>query len=369
MQITIEGVLGGKFSYSQKDSIGYGSYATVYKAINQKSKETVAIKVLGDVREGMRKKNTKYYEIGQREVNIYKQLPVHENLAKLIDYAEDEEYVYIVIEFCEGGVLREKLKSSKFGEPKSLKILTEIAKGLQALHKSGIMHRDLNLQNILLKNGHYKIADFGSSLKEKTSNKEAGTHTYKAPEIIRIYRGEQVEYTNKVDVWALGVMFYKMLFGKKEFKERLENIEEGKKGKEKYPQERNISNETMILLDRMLRVDPQRRMTMDEVVNFLERMEAGQIKEAFDEEEEEIEEKKESKQKIKKDKEEKKEEIDGEEEEEEDENSEKLNGEKKKKKKKKKKKGKNNAESNEIKIDAGALNSTSKTFNKFSLLA
>ena len=88
-----------------------------------------------------------------------------------------------------------------------------ICKGLQAVHQHGIIHRDLKLQNILMKENVPKICDFGLAKKlpqNQMAESYCGTRPYFSPELL-----EKKSYSYKADLWALGVILYRMLF--KEF--------------------------------------------------------------------------------------------------------------------------------------------------------
>lgn len=93
-------------------------------------------------------------------------------------------------------------------------LLYQIMKGVNAIHSSNIIHRDLKCENIFLKKikkGRYicKIGDFGfAKVVEDTAKTNCGTILYMAPEILA-----SKPYDQKTDIWALGVIFYYMLFG------------------------------------------------------------------------------------------------------------------------------------------------------------
>ncbi len=263
MQRTIKTSAGKKYTFSDKDQVGQGSYATVYKGFEAKSKQVVAIKVVGETF-AKKRKTTKYHEIAKREVEILQKIEGYDNVLQILDFTEDEEYAYIITEFCEGGSLRNIVKNSKIEESKAVKYLYDIAKGLSTLHQKGIMHRDINLQNILLLKNKCIVSDFGSAVHQRTSDKAAGTPTYQAPELFRVQPG--FEYTNRIDIWSMGVVFFKMLFGRKIYKEFQAMIEDDQDGIRRFPQNPKISHEALQLLDNMLTANPKKRISAQEVV-------------------------------------------------------------------------------------------------------
>jgi serine/threonine protein kinase len=107
-----------------------------------------------------------------------------------------------------------------FKYPEALSIFVQILKGLKAIHHENIIHRDLKCENILLKkipkqqNYICKIGDFGFAKElSETAKSHCGTPNFMAPEIL-----SEKPYDKSVDIWAIGVIFYYMLFGDYPFK-------------------------------------------------------------------------------------------------------------------------------------------------------
>ncbi|ORY43143.1 kinase-like protein [Rhizoclosmatium globosum] len=124
------------------------------------------------------------------------------------------EKLYLVLDYLNGGELFYHLqKEGTFSEELSKFYTAEIACGIEFLHRHGVIYRDLKPENVLLDcNGHVVLADFGLSKLNmgygQVTNTFCGTPAYLAPEII-IGEG----YTNAIDWWALGVLFYEMITG------------------------------------------------------------------------------------------------------------------------------------------------------------
>ena len=126
------------------------------------------------------------------------------------------EEINIYLEYQSGGDLlfvfmthfNEKLKESE-----ALFYIAEISLGVEYIHSQNIIHRDLKLQNILIsETGHIKISDFGFSCVSDKSSDYLGTVGYMAPEILKY----QV-YNNKVDIWAIGVIAYELVYADNPF--------------------------------------------------------------------------------------------------------------------------------------------------------
>ena len=157
----------------------------------------------------------------------------HETIVKCIDIYEDNSSIHLVLEEITGGDLFDHIIHSegrKLIETEAMDLLSQILEGLHYLHDEiGIVHRDIKPENFLLYNdGHknkIKLIDFGFATYCKngeTMNEQLGTPQYAAPEIF-----EQKPYTNKVDMWSLGVVLYNMVKGTQPFSNRdIENVKE-----------------------------------------------------------------------------------------------------------------------------------------------
>ena len=156
-------------------------------------------------------------------------------------------------------------KKGRFEEKDAILSLYEIVKGVRILHKKGIMHRDLNLENIFLKEGRCVIGDFGSAtMNEWSDTSWVGTPEYRAPEVFKAR--ERFEYNKQADIWSIGVMFHEMVYGKRPYEgdiNQLLNIIE--KEPYKAPQGLSISKDTKDLLIKMLVTNPRKRIKIEEV--------------------------------------------------------------------------------------------------------
>lgn len=157
----------------------------------------------------------------------------HPNILRLIDYFEDPKYVYLVLELCTGGELFDRIIQNKFyNEEDARMIFRQIMSALQYCHSNGVVHRDLKPENFIMISPKdpftLKIIDFGLSrtfnndrvLREMPSDDgnrrrktravlktKAGTPFYIAPEVLT------GNYSEKCDVWSVGVILYILLCG------------------------------------------------------------------------------------------------------------------------------------------------------------
>lgn len=202
--------------YETKEQIGLGASGQVIRAINRMSGTLVAVKIVN--KQGLDAASELRI---RREIRIL-QLAKHENLLELYDVFETCERLYLVTEYIEGGTLYDYLRTAggQVAESIARKLAIDLAKGLQYLHERGVIHRDVKLENVLLrkeKNGSLKavLIDFGLSCflgPEEVSTEPVGTLKYAAPEVL-----SRVSYREEVDCWSLGVLLYILLQGKMPF--------------------------------------------------------------------------------------------------------------------------------------------------------
>ena len=134
----------------------------------------------------------------------------NENVVKLYESLETEEYNLLVMEYCNDGDLHHYIKDVLGGamtEDQALGSLIQILNGFKGLHEQLVLHRDIKLKNIMVHNGVLKIADFGLSKMGSVATTVVGTPYTKAPEVFK-----KKKYDNKADIWSLGIIFYQMIF-------------------------------------------------------------------------------------------------------------------------------------------------------------
>ena len=209
-----------------------------------------------------------------------------ENFVELKEYFEDEEGYYIVMEYCDCNL--SDLLNSKYQEGMSIelikKIFSQLNKALLKMNQSNITHRDLKPANILIKfiktdsNENefiVKLSDFGLSTELSITQSElsfAGTFNYMAPEV------ENRKYSNKVDLWSIGIILYelktcKYIFEGKNKEEEIHNRYNGIIKKTGYYVLDN-------LISKLIIVDTNLRISWDNYFIdkfFIEGFDAGKI--------------------------------------------------------------------------------------------
>ncbi|XP_014209923.1 serine/threonine-protein kinase ULK3 [Copidosoma floridanum] len=270
--------------YLLLEKIGAGSFSTVYRAFKRDDKrDIVAIKCVDKT--GL-SKSTQDNLI--TEINLLKILK-HDHIVEMRDFFWDERHIYIVMEYCNAGDLSSFIKQkSKLAENVCRKFLQQLSLALRYLRNHNVCHMDLKPQNLLLIKTKsvftLKIADFGLAQflsSDDTKHSIRGSPLYMAPEILLRHK-----YDARVDLWSVGVIMYECLFGKapyssNTFAELAEKIKDMRPIQ--LPKGSHISEECKDLLVRLLKHEPNERLTFDEFFahEFLD-LEHAPTKENFD---------------------------------------------------------------------------------------
>ena len=214
-------------SYEMSKTLGEGKFGLVKLGVHKKTEGKVAIKII-------RKENMLYkdQELVKSEIDIMK-ICKHENIVRLLDHFENNEYIFIVMEYLSYGTLAQYLESTSINdinEQQCAYIIFQLSRALEYLHQYGIVHRDLKPENIMMSTPlpyttytSSKIMDFGLSKilgPMEVVNDGFGTLTYVAPEVFT-----RKPYNKQVDIWSLGVITYYILSGTYPFDDDSNNEE------------------------------------------------------------------------------------------------------------------------------------------------
>jgi non-specific serine/threonine protein kinase len=199
--------------YKILEKLGEGGMGEVYLAQDTKLRRKVALKFLPSEYTSEPELKTRFTREAQAAASLN-----HPNIITVHEVAEHEDRLYIAMEYVEGESLKDLIRRKKIPTKQVIDTALQICQGLSAAHESGIIHRDIKPQNILMgKDKRVRICDFGLvKLKRDLALTQVGstlgTIAYMSPEQAR---GEEVDH--RTDIWALGVVLYEMLTGKLPF--------------------------------------------------------------------------------------------------------------------------------------------------------
>ena len=272
--------------YTLTKSLGKGAFGEVYITSKQGTQEKFATKKI-DKKFARNPKAKKYID---NEIKILKSID-HENIIKLYDQLETSQYYFLVTEYCNGGGLSDCLEyhinqyHKPFSEEVVQYLMRQIVSGIRYLHSKHILHRDIKLDNILVKfdteedkqkknmlKAKVKIIDFGFARyldPKELAFSTLGSPINMEPGILRklnkMENSRNYGYDEKADIWSLGTICYEMLIGHCTFdassmKELLAKVEAGN-----YLLPTSISKEAASFLNGMLQYDPKQRLNAEKL--------------------------------------------------------------------------------------------------------
>ncbi|RYR79148.1 hypothetical protein Ahy_A01g004001 isoform A [Arachis hypogaea] len=269
--------------YSLGKLLGHGQFGYTYVAIDKADGHRVAVKRLDKAKMVL----PIAVEDVKREVKILKALAGHENVVQFYNAFEDDSYVYIVMELCEGGELLDRIlakKNSRYSEKDAAVVVRQMLKVAAECHLHGLVHRDMKPENFLFKstkeNSPLKATDFGLSDFIKPGKKFhdiVGSAYYVAPEVLKRKSGPES------DVWSIGVITYILLCGKRPFWDKTEDgiFKEVLRNKPDFRRKPwpTISSAAKDFVKKLLVKDPRARLTAAQALSHPWVREGGEASE------------------------------------------------------------------------------------------
>uniref|UniRef100_A0A3P9KA90 Mitogen-activated protein kinase 15 n=1 Tax=Oryzias latipes TaxID=8090 RepID=A0A3P9KA90_ORYLA len=203
--------------YDIKKRLGKGAYGIVWKGVDRKTGETVAVKKIFDAF-----RNSTDAQRTFREIMFLQEFGDHPNIVKLINVlrAENDKDIYLIFEYMDTDLHNVIKKGSLLKDIHKRYVMYQLFKAIKYLHSGNVIHRDQKPSNVLLDTDCVvKLCDFGlarslNQVQEDSVNpaltEYVATRWYRAPEILL----GSTRYTKGVDMWSLGCVLGEMLLGK-----------------------------------------------------------------------------------------------------------------------------------------------------------
>ncbi len=204
--------------YEIVEQLGSGGQSIVYKGYDSLLDRHVAIKQIAAHLAADQAFVERFREVAKQLAKLH-----CEQIVTIHDLIEEDAGLFVVMEFVQGHSIETTLRTNPEPvEPKAvLQIVWRIAAGLAAIHKAGIVHRDVKPGNIMVGEGlRVKITDFGVAARAGTpASMRLGTTKYMAPEL---FSGEGADA--RADIYSLGMIAYEMLLGRAKFNEIFQEV-------------------------------------------------------------------------------------------------------------------------------------------------
>ncbi|KAG8877412.1 hypothetical protein FRB98_006694 [Tulasnella sp. 332] len=243
-------------NYTLGKVIGEGAYGKVRIGTHRLTSTRVAIK---QIPKAMSASLT-------REIHHHRRLH-HPNVTQLYEVIATENTIWLITELCAGGELYDYLvEKGRLSDTETRQIFGELCLALNYVHKLGVVHRDLKLENVLLdERCHVKLSDFGFTREFEQGrllDTFCGTTGYAAPEMLLCQK-----YTgSEVDIWSLGIILYTLLVGTLPFDDDDDDAMRQKIIQGEYEEPEWLSSDACDLIKQLLQKDPSMRPTVAQVL-------------------------------------------------------------------------------------------------------
>jgi myosin-light-chain kinase len=248
--------------------LGCGTFGQVRECINSTTKESYAVKIIDQNPNNL---SWGRNSIARREVELLSSLN-HPSIIRFVDVYEDSQFLYVVMERCNGGELFERIVAEKkFKESDVIDFSRQMFSAIEYVHSHHIIHRDIKADNFLLTGDGLKVKliDFGLAVKVSGSrhilSDVVGSAYYMAPEMLNH------KYSFQVDMWSAGVLMFLMIFGRYPFDDETDELifRKIQRGVAEWNSQESVAvtSEAKDFIQRLLDVNPRARMTAIQALN------------------------------------------------------------------------------------------------------
>ncbi|KAL4442593.1 hypothetical protein ABPG74_006995 [Tetrahymena malaccensis] len=275
-----------KYELDYRDSLGSGSFGQVYKVKNKYKDIIKNPDILQNMPDYYACKQIHMQQDGENqslqiihEIEVLEKLKKYESVIKLQNYIIEERSTYIILDLAESTlqdlINNKQANSEKFDESEIVKFLFQIGRTLALIYtEEGIAHRDIKPSNILIKDGDYFLSDFGCA--EKLFESEAarnnlimGTLKWMSPELREMKKSQTIDYF-KSDIFSLGMLLLYMLTLSDISSVNSDEFTKSQKIRIMKNYCKDISNEIILLISKMLETNPDNRPDAAIIINAID---------------------------------------------------------------------------------------------------
>ena len=244
--------------YKITSLVSSGATCCVFTAIDKKKKETVAIKAISS----SHLEELHLKKLVEKEIAIMQEID-HPNIVKFIESFQCDDIIYIVTEYCPNGDLLDYVNRSF--NTINPDYLQGILSALSYLHKRGISHGDIKLENVVIdKNNVPKLIDFGfvKTTLVADENSKNGSLMCAAPEL---FKNGKFNPT-KADIWSFGILIFALATHRFPYQEGSNNdiVKQILTGKVAIPAE--VTGNLRTMITKCTNIDPEKRPSADELL-------------------------------------------------------------------------------------------------------
>lgn len=272
----------GFYDLYEKGALLHDGHAKVYECHSKKTRAVFAVKVVERRQRSRKSVKRTMAETVLREVAILDTLK-HRNIIDIIEFFEDDDYFYLVMERMWGGDVFDRILAMKrYSEEDARALSKSLLQATAFFHSQNVAHRDLKPQNLLLKKKNdptdIVISDFGFGCRvhaNQSLTTRCGTPSYVAPEVLK-----NAPYDQSVDMWSIGVILYVLLCGNPPFvdENQTELFRKIRMSEWKFRGEEwdSVSNEAKDLIRGLLVANPVQRLTATQALQCAWLTDAGE---------------------------------------------------------------------------------------------